>query len=338
MRKLYFLLPGTKGKFGGGGLWAELNTAKIANQVTEVEIVTYRQRETDKPFLKELLPKVDRHGSIFVINWGFDVPKLLSQLRGCHVIYHAHSSRYGFKIPSYVPIICVSRNTMGYWGERASNSLIYYLPNELGTEFYDTNQPRDIDVLVQTRKSSSYLQQLIPILRSRCRVKVLDGYVEDLAAMFNRSKVYLYDTAEYWQLSGVTEGFGLPPLEALACGCQIFSSVNHALADYLDPGFNCQKISCYSLQYDLQKILAAVNSPVKPQLPEQFWSQYQKENIQARLEVILREINGFFDFQASPQQLISPLTSSRAIKLKAASTITKVSKKLFSSKKNKGNS
>ena len=29
----------------------------------------------------------------------------------------------------------------------------------------------------------------------------------------------------------MTEGFGLPPLEALACGCVVFSSLNHALAD-----------------------------------------------------------------------------------------------------------
>ena len=30
--------------------------------------------------------------------------------------------------------------------------------------------------------------------------------------------VVLYDSADYWRGRGVSEGFGLPPLEALACG------------------------------------------------------------------------------------------------------------------------
>ena len=328
MRKLYFLLPGTKGKFGGGGLWAELKIIELAKKITDVEIVTYRQQESDKAFLPDLLPTIDRDRAIFVVNWGFDVPQLLKRLQQYHVIYHAHSAGYGFPIPARIPIICVSRNTLGYWGERASNNLLFYLPNQVGTEFCDVNQARDIDVLVQTRKTSSYLQQqLIPALQSRCRVEVLDGYVADLAAMFNRSKVYLYDSAQYWQLSGVTEGFGLPPLEALACGCQVFSSVNHALADYLDPGFNCHKISCYSLDYDLQKILAVVNSGEKPQLPPSFWAEYQADNIRTRLKTILQETNLFFDAQSQAQQLIPPLTSSKIARLKITRAIAKISKK-----------
>lgn len=331
MRKLYFLLPGTQGKFGGGGLWAELKIVKLAEKITEVEIVTYRQRESGKAFLADLLPSLDRDRSMFVVNWGFDVPKLLERLQQYHVIYHAHSASYGFDIPARIPIICVSRNTLGYWGEQASNNLLYHLPNQLGTEFVDTKQNRDIDVLVQTRKNSSYLQQqLIPALQARCRVKVLDGYVADLAAMFNRSKVYLYDSAEYWRLSGVTEGFGLPPLEALACGCQVFSSVNHALADYLDPSFNCHKISCYSLEYDLQRILKVVNSDLKPQLPPSFWTEYQADNIQARLQTILEEIDGFFDYQSSEQTLIPELTKSKIIQLKITKAIAKVKQKLQS--------
>ncbi|MEY2834226.1 MAG: hypothetical protein RLZZ574_3486, partial [Cyanobacteriota bacterium] len=55
MRKLYFLVPGTTGKFGGGGLWAELNTCKLAQQVCEAEIVTYRQQESEHTFLADIL-------------------------------------------------------------------------------------------------------------------------------------------------------------------------------------------------------------------------------------------------------------------------------------------
>lgn len=51
---------------------------------------------------------------------------------------------------------------------------------------------------------------------------MIDSWVEDLATLFNQSKVYLYDSSEYWIQAGATEGFGLPPLEAMACGCTVF--------------------------------------------------------------------------------------------------------------------
>ena len=51
--------------------------------------------------------------------------------------------------------------------------------------------------------------------------------------------------------------FGLPPIEALACGCVVFSSLNHALADLLDPGVKLgHQIGCASLAHDLARIEA----------------------------------------------------------------------------------
>ena len=55
MRKLYFLLPGTDGKFACGGLWAELKAFNLAQTVCQADVVTYRQREKDKLFIDDLL-------------------------------------------------------------------------------------------------------------------------------------------------------------------------------------------------------------------------------------------------------------------------------------------
>jgi glycosyltransferase involved in cell wall biosynthesis len=326
MRKLYFLVPGTTGKFGGGGLWAELNTCKLAQQLCEAEIVTYRQKESQLAFLADILPNSDRQSAIFIIGWGFDVPKVMAQLPGQNIIYHAHSANYGFSLPSNVPIITVSRNTMGYWGEKAANNLIYYLPNQISDEFCNLQQTRDIDILVQTRKSSEYLlQQLIPALQDLYRVKIIDSYVHDLAGLFNRSKIYLYDSAEYWATSGVTEGFGLPPLEALACGCQVFSSVNHGLADYLDPGFNCHKIAGYALEYDLKRIKQVLQ--LSNSEPDS-WGEYRSDRLIARLQVILTEINQFFDEQPHLKTKIENLNSRRIQKLKIQQFWGKLQRKL----------
>ncbi len=332
MRKLLFLLPGTTKRFFAGGLTAELNTLRLAQQICSAEVVTYRQREDNTLFLDDLLSVPTDPDCIFVVSWGFDVPKLLKRLGDRPTIYHAHSTGYRFNIPPRVPILAVSNNTMGYWGEKALGSLIYHLPNEISPDFENRQGPRDIDVLVQTRKSSEYLlQQLLPALKENCNVVVLDSYVEDLVGLFNRTKVYLYDSAEYWGRYRLSEGFGLPPMEALACGTQVFSSVNHALSDYLDPGFNCHKIAGYSTRYDTRRILEVIEkwesfTPV----PDSFFSPYRSENLVSRLETILREINAFFDHvfasQSDASSDIPQLTRSRIARLSIKRIVAKLSR------------
>ena len=329
MRKLYFLLPGTSRKFGGGGLWAELKTFHLARQIYPAKIVTYRQREPNHLFLNDLLNYKNLEDSIFIISWGFDIPHLIGKLQPYNIVYHAHSTGYRFYLPPCIPIIAVSRQTMGYWGAKSPNSLIYYLPNHISDEFFPLGQPRDIDVLVQVRKSSRYLlEQLVPELRLKCEVKIIDSYVEDLAGLFNRSKIYLYDSAEYWAVSGLTEGFGLPPLEALACGCHVFASLNSALSDYLDPGINCDKIAGYSLEYDVQRILAAINSFPSYCLPDSFFEEYRSENLLYRLQIILDELNAFFDIQKDSPSNIKGFNPLRISLLRFQRTLEKIRAKL----------
>lgn len=309
MRKLFFLVPGTTGQFASGGLWVELKTLAMAQELCKAEVVTYRQREPGTLFLADLLGQDQRQTGIFVVSWGFDVPKLIRQLRSQHVLYHAHSAGYRFQLPAAVPIITVSRNTLGYWGQQSPHAPLYYLPNQIGPEFQNLQLHRDIDVLVHARKSSAYLlQSLVPALRQVCQVQVIEGFVEDLAQLFNRSHVYLYDSAEYWQLQGVSEGFGMQPMEALACGCQVFSSVNGGLSDYLDPGFNSYKIGCYSLDYDQQRILTALRSQHGLTLAPTVLAEYRREAILQRLRVILTEVNQFFDHQQTQPATIKPLS------------------------------
>ncbi|MBD2317521.1 glycosyltransferase [Phormidium tenue] len=333
MRRLYFLLPGTTNKFACGGLWAELKTLELVKKVCPAEVVTYRQREKGHLWLDDLLKGDDTFRAlddvIFVMSWGFDVAKLAPKLKRLNAIYHAHSAEYGFNLPASVPIITVSRNTLGYWGQRSPHSLIYYLPNEISNKFQDQHRDRDIDVLVQARKSSSYLMnQLIPALQKQCRVEVVDRYVEDLEGLFNRAKVYLYDSAEYWAVQGVTEGFGLQPMEALACGCQVFSSVNHGLSDYLDPAFNCYKIAGYSQEFDMQRILKVIQTNQKLSLSPTLLEEHRPENITMRLQVILTELNEFFDHKQLYQSNIPDLHYWQVLKLRSQRIWTKILKRL----------
>ena len=279
MRPLRFLVPGTTGRFRCGGLLVELQTARLLAGLGPVELVTYRQREEGRPFLADLLRAEPlpggAGGALWIVSWGFDVPWLLRQLRGRACAYHAHSSGYGFSLPPAVPVLAVSRNTLGYWGDRAPRNPLCLVPNALSPEWLQRGKRRGdgercIDVLVQKRKTSAYvLKQLVPALQAKgLRVEVQSGWVEDLVDLFNSAKVVLYDSADYWRGRGVTEGFGLPPLEALACGCVVFSSLNHALADSLEPGRMGHQLGAGTLAADLDAIGAAVARPEdwRPQL------------------------------------------------------------------------
>ncbi|MBO3462168.1 glycosyltransferase [Aetokthonos hydrillicola Thurmond2011] len=331
MRKLYFLLPGTDGKFACGGLWAELKTIELAKRICSADIVTYRQREDGKLFLDDLLKQKNLDDLIFVMSWGFDIAQLAAKLEKYNLVYHAHSAGYKFRLSSKIPIITVSRNTMGYWGQKSPNSLIYYLPNEIGDNFQNLNLFRDIDVLVQTRKSSEYLmQELIPALQKLCNVFVVDSYIEDLAGLFNRTKIYLYDSAEYWMQQGVSEGFGLQPMESLACGCLVFSSVNGGLSDYLDPGFNCYKIAGYSKEYDIRRITNALQSWEPLTLSPGIFEEYRSANITRRFKVLLEEINDFFDYKIHHNSDIKNLTRMHIAKLRVQRIYGKLRKRYFS--------
>ena len=263
------LVPGTSQRFRCGGLSVELQTSRLVSSLCEAELVTYRERHQDHPFLDDLLNgESPRRQVLWIVSWGFDVPALVRRLRGHRVAYHAHSSGYGFTLPPGVPVLAVSRNTLGYWGDRCPRNPLLLVPNAIEPAWLERGargsaERRPIDVLVQARKSSRYvLEQLVPALRQRgLRVEVQSGWVDDLVDLFNRSCVYLYDSAEYWRGRGVTEGFGLPPLEALACGCVVFSSLNHALADHGDPGRMVHQIGCGRLTFDLRRVEDAVRDP-----------------------------------------------------------------------------
>ena len=293
-------MPGTGPRFRCGGLSVALQTARLLSQLRQTEVVTYRAREPSHRFFDDLLDQEAAPGqALWLVSWGFDVPRLLKRLRGRRAVYQAHSSGYGFDLPPGLPVVAVSRNTLGYWGDRAPRNPLFLLPNALEPQWLErgarqnASDSRPIDVLVQQRKSSDYvLRQLVPALRSRgIRVEVQSGWVDDLVDLFNSAKVYLYDSAEHWRAAGVTEGFGLPPVEAMACGCVLFSSLNHALADTLTPGELGHQIGCGSLAHDVERIVAAVANPAawrsSASVVDTFLEGYSEPVLKQRWQVLL---------------------------------------------------
>jgi hypothetical protein len=296
MRPLIFLFPHDRMDVGGNS--AQARFMEACSRFTQASMALYGPRIAGRPHLDDCLTDdaLGQQRSIFVIHWGPDIAMLLERLKGSDVIYIAHSTGWGMALPPRVPILCVSRHTMAFWGRHAPNSYIAYVPNIVEISRHPEPIARDIDVLVQVRKSSRYLlDRLVPALQERCRVTVLDGWVDDLSLWFRRSKVYLYDSLEHWADVGATEGFGLPPLEAMGHGCTVFSSMNDALADYLDPGFNCRKVRVHSLAWDVEAVLRAIETgtPASPSAP--WFDTYSPERVTMLMEKVIIDLGYFFE-------------------------------------------
>jgi hypothetical protein len=70
-------------------------------------------------------------------------------------VYWANSFGWRVRLPATIPILSVSRFTMGLWGEAAPGSSLYYLPSPLAEEFFTVDGPRNIDVIHVGRKSTA---------------------------------------------------------------------------------------------------------------------------------------------------------------------------------------
>ncbi|NDC34007.1 MAG: glycosyltransferase [Synechococcaceae bacterium WB9_2_112] len=349
MRTLRFLVPGTGRRFRCGGLAVELQTARLVSALAPTEVVTYRERQSDLPFLDDLLSAeplggADADKALWIVSWGFDVPRLLRRLHRRAVAYHAHSSGYGFDLPPGVPVLAVSRNTLGYWGDRSPRAPLLLVPNALEPQWLMRGQrpapgsarttaaPRPIDVLVQQRKCSAYvLQRLVPALRARgLRVEVQSGWVDDLVVLFNSAAVVLYDSADYWRGRGVSEGFGLPPIEALACGCVVFSSLNHALADCLDPGVLGHQLGLGTLSADVERIVAAVADPegwqADPAALQRLLEGLAESSLQQRWQRALGVLNQHWDRLLLADQL--PLRAPSPVQVRWAQARQKLAQLL----------
>ncbi len=278
---------------------AQERFVEIARSFCDVEIATYNESESGTAHLNDVLRRDEEelNKCMFIIHWGPDVAMLLKRLKHRNVVYVGHSTGWGFKLPVNVPVLAVSRHVQSYWAIRAPSNPIYLLPNVIEDAFRSGSEPRDIDILIMRRKNSPYvLDKLMPMLESRCRVHLLEDWTDNLPNLMRSSKIFLYDSDQYFKDLGFCEGFGLPPLEAMASGCFVFSSLNGALADYLDPGVNCGQLGVHSPEYDRDNILDALTNWTPDNSLEDFALPYRREQVAKKMQTTLPAIDRFFNF------------------------------------------
>jgi len=297
IKSISVLLPGITGRrWQSGGLLIAQKLARLLNAHVPTRTVTYIDREISELYLDDILESSDP-ADVFIASWGPHVNDLTQRLKGRRLVYYAQSTGWSIQLPISVPIISLSRHIMAQWMLDAPHNPSFLLGPVLEPECYNHEVDRDIDVLFLERKSTKYLQhQLVPALRQKCKVHTVREFVsrEELFNLYNRSRVYVYSSAPW--ASGWVEGFGFQPLEALMCGCAVFSNLHGGLADYLEPEMNAFKLESYSLQYDVARVLKVL---------EDGWTnsdsdvaglrtEYSEEAFHRRVQRILPALNAFF--------------------------------------------
>lgn len=90
---------------------------------------------------------------------------------------------------------------------------------------------------------------LIEELGLRENVKVL-GYIpeEDLPVLYNGAELFVFPS--------FYEGFGLPPLEAMACGCPVITSSSPSLSEVVgDAGIMVSPYDVEALAFEIERVL-----------------------------------------------------------------------------------
>lgn len=253
--------------------------------------------------------KKARVQDLFIVTWGPLVEKHIKLIQknvpDAYILYYAQSFGWNIKIPPRIPIVCVSKYVMAQWALHATENFCTQISPPLHAHFSPQNGPRNIDILAHKRKQNKYcLEKLLPALQKESlRVEILDDWIpqEKFAELLNRTKIFLYITELHkagWGKRLPGEGFGLPALEAVACGAVVGSNLLGGVTDFLTPGENCLKLQNGNLGFDIAQIKHVIdNFTVKENAAHEVVANYSLENVTAKWKFLLQWLYETFFFK-----------------------------------------
>ncbi|MDD5216871.1 MAG: glycosyltransferase [Candidatus Omnitrophica bacterium] len=281
----------------------------LREHAKQVQIVTYYGKEIDYACLEDVLKSASPE-DLFIISFGPHITALAKRLSGRRIIYYAQSFGWRITLPNQIPIFCVSRYVLSQWAVKSPTRPLFLLPPVIDVEYQDSNVEREIDILVYlSPKMSPYLSSFVKKLQNKYRVLVIDKLIprRDFLENMKKANVFLYYSKPILDSRGA-EGFGLMPLEALCCGCKVFSNLFGGLSDYLDPGINAYQLGVYSMEYDLQRLSEVIKQKQDMKYRIVLREAYSENMFHQRMKGILEELHCCFKYRensvfSSPKSL-----------------------------------
>ena len=105
----------------------------------------------------------------------------------------------------------------------------------------------------------------------------------------NRELLELYNTADSFVSAALTEGFGMPQLEALLCGCQVVTAHNTAMIEVARAKDGATTVEGYDVGHWHQAIVRALDE--HPQVNQSQLREYDWKDIIRRLITFIEKLN-----------------------------------------------
>lgn len=151
----------------------------------------------------------------------------------------------------------------------------------------------DLVVVGKSKWQESSLFQTARNLGLDQRIK-FTGYVtdEDLVAIYNGADVFVYPS--------LYEGFGLPPLEAMACGCPVVASDGSSLPEVVgDAGLLTRPTSDDAIAWVISRLV--IESGLRDTLIQRGLERVRRFSMRVAAATTLQVYNQIADRRATPQ-------------------------------------
>jgi glycosyltransferase involved in cell wall biosynthesis len=198
-------------------------------------------------FLKMASKKIDSNSIlVFPEFYGLNAHQITPNLpraifnQNCYYTFD-HSNTFDIRNNSYtdnktLAVITVSEDSQNYLKHTFPNTTIHKIRLGIDSELFFHSKEKKKQICFMPRKLSHDISQVINILR----LKGIDSSW-DLVPIENKSEK---EVAQIMRESAIflsfnhREGFGLPPAEAMACGCIVIGYKGRGGAEYFKPEFS----------------------------------------------------------------------------------------------------
>lgn len=169
-----------------------------------------------------------------------NMPKIIYN-QNCYYTFNANNFENDYPVPPYLSkqilaAIVVSDDSKKYMEFAFPSCPTFKIRNGINTDLFKYSTGKKKQIAFMPRKLSDDIVQIVNILKIRNNlpdwtfVSIENKSETEVARIMMESYIYLS--------LNQTEGFGLPPVEAMSCGCVVIGYTGLGGDEYFDPNYS----------------------------------------------------------------------------------------------------